>query len=60
MPKLYCSLLCHVWMISLEGVLVSEGNGRGVDLGMRKVGGGREEWREKKLSSRCVVYEKNK
>lgn len=42
-------------MISLEGVLFSEGNGRTVDLGMRKVRDDSEEWREKQLYYRDVL-----
>lgn len=41
-----CSLLCCIWLISLEGLLFYEGRGRRVDLGEKggireRLGGGK-------------------
>ena len=36
----YCSLLCHVWLVSLNGLLWVEGREGVVDLGERRCMGG--------------------
>lgn len=50
-----CTLFCTVWLLSLVGLLFSEGKLRRVDLERREVGRNWEKLMEVKLQSECKV-----
>ena len=56
----YCILLCHLWLISLGGLVLSEGKQKNAFWGkVRWEQGSWKKWREGKLWSGCNIWAKN-
>lgn len=54
----YCILFCHVWLLSLGGLLFSNWDGGGGELGEWAFRSG-EEWTARKLWPGCILFEMN-